>query len=294
MKKPDVRNLTITVLILILSGIFSLGYSQKKSETSPVKSGVKLEYNYPTGKSLKYVSDTKIVEDMDINGQSMLVNVAMYMGCVVTSSGKVGENLKLEIKIDTLTQNVESPQGSTGGSINDVKGKVFNMIITPAGKTMDLSEASNIVYTVEGSGETNLAQAFLNYFPALPKEGVKPGDTWVTNDTIDNKEKSNTVWMPVESTNKFEGIENIDGIDCAKITATLTGTRKMTNQSQGMGEIHTSGPFTGTQILLFAVKEGYLVKETVTTKMTGNIEIPDQNMSFTVVMDVTSTNEVVK
>jgi len=99
--------------------------------------------------------------------------------------------------------------------------------------------------------------------------------------------------MPTESNFKFEGIENVDGIDCAKISATISGTRKMITQSQGM-EIHTSGPYTGTQLLFIALKEGYLVKETVTTKMTGNIEIPDQNMSFPVVMTATATNQIVK
>jgi hypothetical protein len=42
------------------------------------------------------------------------------------------------------------------------------------------------------------------------------------------------------------------------------------------------------------VKDGYFIKESVTTKLTGTIEIPDQNMSFPVVMTVTSTNAVVK
>ena len=38
MKKLCFKNLTITVLVLALSGIFSAGYSQKKSEAAPVKS----------------------------------------------------------------------------------------------------------------------------------------------------------------------------------------------------------------------------------------------------------------
>jgi hypothetical protein len=296
MKNLKIKNLVVTGLVLILSLIFSTGYSQRKSDQPLLKGsgGTKLEYNYPVGKTFKYVTDTKIVEDMDVNGQSMLVNVAMSMGCEVKSVGKVAENLKLEIKIDSLTQNVESPQGTNGGSVNDVKGKVFNMVISPAGKPVDLSEAAKVVYTMEGSGESNLSQTFLTYFPALPKNGVNPGDTWATSDTIDSKSQSNSLWMPVQSDFKFEGIENIDGIDCAKITATLSGTRKMSTQSQGMGDIKTSGPFTGTQTLLFAVKEGYLVKETVTSKLTGNIEIPDQNMSFPVVMTITSTHEIVK
>jgi len=167
------------------------------------------------------------------------------------------------------------------------------MIISPAGKAVDLTEAAKVVYTIEGSGENNLTQAFLNFFPALPAGAVNPGDTWVTSDTISSTSPTNKMWMPVESTYKYEGTETIDGIDCAKISATLSGTRKMVTKSQGM-EIHTSGPYTGTQIVLLSLKEGVLLKETVTNKMTGTIEIPDQNMSFPVVMNVTGTTEVVK
>jgi hypothetical protein len=296
MKNLQLKNLAITGMVLILSGIFSIGYSQRKTDQPLLKGGggTKLVYNYPAGKVFKYTTNTKIVEDMDVNGQSMLVNVAISMGCQVKAIEKQAENLKIEIKIDSMTQNVESPQGTAGGSINDVKGKVFNMVISPAGKAVDISEASKIVYTVEGSGENNLSQAFLAYFPALPKGEVNPGDTWTTNDTVDSKSPSNSLWMPVQANYKYEGIENIDGIDCAKISSTISGTRKMSTQSQGMGDIKTSGPFTGTQTLLFAVKEGYLIKESVTSKLTGTIEIPDQNMNFPVVMTITSTHEIVK
>jgi hypothetical protein len=293
MKTINFKNLALAFSILMLAGISSAGYSQKKPETAPVKGGIKIVYNYPEGKTFKYVSDSKIVQDMDVNGQSMLVNVAMYMGCEVKAAGKTGENLRLEIKIDSMKQEVESPQGTAGGPINDVKGKVFNMVISPSGKIVDLTEAAKIVYTMEGSGESNLTQAFLNYFPSLPSNEVKTGDTWVSNDTINNKSQTNSMYMPIEANYKFEGIENIDGIDCAKITASLSGTRKMTTQSQGM-EIKTSGPYTGTQVMFIALKEGYLLKESVTTKMTGTIDIPDQNMSFPVVMTVTATNGVVK
>jgi hypothetical protein len=293
MKRMNFKNFALTVLVLIITGNCSTGFSQKKPETAPEKGGIKIVYNYPEEKTFKYVSDSKIVQDMDINGQSMLVNVAMYLACEVKSIGKTGENMKLEIMIDSMAQNVESPQGAAGGPINDVKGKMFSMVISPSGKTVDLTEASKVVYTVEGSGESNMTQQFLNYFPALPENEVKPEDTWTSNDTINSKSPTNSIYMPVESIYKFEGVENIDGVDCAKITATLSGTRKMTTQSQGM-EIHTSGPFTGTQVLFIELKEGYLMKETVSTKMTGTIEIPDQNMSFPVVMSITSENGLIK
>jgi hypothetical protein len=294
MENLNFKKLAVYGIILIFSVICSMGYSQKKSDDPSLKGGIKLEYSYPDGSTFKYFSDTKIVQDMDVNGQSMLVNIAMYMGCEVKSAGRQGDILKLQIKIDSMAQNIESPQGVAGGQIKELNGKVFNMGISLSGKVNDITEATNIVYTVEGSGEGNMAESFLNFFPVLPSGAVKPGDTWVVYDTVNTSSKTNKVFMPTESSYRFEGIEQVDGTECAKITATLSGTRKMSNQTQGMGEINTSGPFTGTHVLYFAVKDGYLVKESVTTKMTGNIELPAQGMSFPVVMNVTSTNELRK
>jgi hypothetical protein len=294
MKNLSFKKVRVFGLILMFSVICSLGYTQKGSDDSSLKGGIKLEYKYPSGSTFRYFSDTKIVQEMDVNGQSMLVNISMYMGCEVKSAGKQGENLQLEITIDSMAQNIESPQGVTGGPIKEINGKVFNIVISASGKTTDISEAANITYTIEGSGEGNVAESFRNFFPVLPSETVKPGDTWSLNDTVNTKSKTNKLWMPLQSNYKFEGIEKVDGIDCAKISATLSGERKMTTQSQGMGDINTSGPFIGNQVLFFAVKEGYLLKESVTTKMTGIIELPDQGMSFPVVMNITSTNQLRK
>lgn len=280
MKTRLPKMFVVTLLSILLSVISIKAYSQS----------VKLEYKYSPDRSIKYISSTKIVQDMDVNGQSMLVNIARYMGCEIRGAGKAGQNVKVDVKIDSLFQNVESPQGSTGGTINEVKGKTFSIVISPTGKLIDNTDGSKIVYNVEGSGETNIGQEFLNYFPELPVTGVKPGDTWTTRDTINNTTATNKLWMPLESTYKFEGMEKVDGADCAKITATLTGSRKMVTHSQGM-EIHMTGPFTGIQTLLFNVKDGYFEKVTISTKMNGNIEIPDQGMSFTVVMNVDATTE---
>ncbi len=166
-------------------------------------------------------------------------------------------------------------------------------MISPKGKTEDFSEAAKIVYNVEGSGEATLAQSFMNYFPVLPSDPIKVGDTWITNDTIETKTEAMSLWMPVRSEYKFDGIMTVDGLECAKISAAISGTRKMTTQSQGM-EIKTSGTYTGTQLLIFAIKEGYFTKESVNSKMTGNIEIADQNMVFPVVMDIATTNEIIR
>jgi hypothetical protein len=292
MKNVNIKNLIVSASILMLSGICIAGYAQKKSEAVTGKDGVKIEYNYPAGQSFKYKSETKIVQDLDANGQAMQVNISINLACQVKGSGKQGDNLKLEIKIDSMANAVESPQGNMGGQVAELKGKVFNMQLTPDGKAADLTEAANIVYNT-GSGETNIGQQFRSFFPVLPKGAIKPGDTWIVNDTVNTKSPNDSLYMPQKSIYKFEGLENVEGIDCARITAELSGERKMTTQSGGMGII-IKGPFTGTLEILLAVKEGYLVKETITTKMTGTMELADQGMTFPDIMTVTVTTGLVK
>jgi hypothetical protein len=293
MKHQSFLKLISLVAIMIVSGVFNLAFSQKKLVESTQKGTVKLVYNYPTDKSIKYLSTSKIVQNMNVNGESMLVNVSSYFGCNVRATGKQGEDLKLEIKIDTVAQTVDTPQGAAGGEVADAKGKTFNMVISPDGKTVDISEAASVVFNVPGSGETNATQTFLGFFPIIPSGTINIGDTWVSIDTADFKSPAMSIWMPIKADYKFEGIEFVNGKECAKISAAESGTRKMTTQNQGMSVI-IDGPFTGTVVLYFDISEGYYVKATETSRMTGNIEIPDQGMSFPVVMDIITTKEIQK
>ena len=278
-----------TFALLISSQV----YSQNKPLENLPSGSLKLVYNYPSDKSVKYHVDGKIVQDMDVNGQSMLVNISTFVGCDIKSIGVQNDNVTIEVKIDTMAQNIDSPQGVAGGPISEVKDKTFNMVMTSAGKIIDLSEAAKISISIPGSGESDASMTFTDFFPVLPAMAVKPGDTWTTHDTADIKGETMTRWMPVESNCKFEGIEQYNGFDCAKITSELSGTMKITNEAQGMS-INTNGTYTGTSTLLFAVKEGYFIKEIIKTKLTGTVEITDQGMSFPLVMDITTTNEMVK
>ena len=280
------KNLVFTGLLMMFSGICSLLYSQNTGGT------VKLEYNFPSDKSISYINVSKMVQVMDIQGQSMQNNVSSVLGCSIKSVDKQGKNLKLEVIIDTLGQFVDSPMGSSGRSINEIKGKVFNIIIAPDGRGIDLSAAEQIVYNVEGSGETNIAQSYLEFFPFLPANPVKIGETWNMVDTVSGKTASMSMKNVIHSDNKFEGIEKNDGVECARISSTLAGTMTIITQSQGM-DIYITGSFTGARMVLFAIKEGYFISQTDTSKMTGNVDISGpQSMTFPIVMDITTVNEV--
>ena len=284
-------SILIALFIIVFS---STGFIIKKGEFRGPKDPVKLVYNFSEGKTISYYSATTVSQAMDINGQTMNVLVDNSLAFKVKMVGKSDENLKLMVTIDSLSMKVDSPNGSTGSKVKEVEGKTFNMLISPRGKEIDVNEAAKIEYAVEGSGGGNLSQSFANIFPDLPENPVNPGDTWTKSDSVINKSASAKTSQVFQSSNKFEGIEKMNGIDCAKITSTITGTMQTNAQNQGM-DIFYSGPFQGTVTLYFAVKEGYFLKQDVSTKMTGTVEISGpQSMTFPVVMETKGKIEAKK
>ena len=285
--------LNVTIVIVALNISFNAN-GQKKPVNTQQTDAIKLEYKYLKETPVKYLSISKMTQTMDIQGQSMQNNINEVFGCSIKAAGKTDSDLKLEIKLDTLGQVVESPMGTTGGSISDIQGKVINISISPDGRETDISEAEKIIYTVEGSGESNISRTFLDFFPILPDKPVKIGDTWNIVDNVADTTVASSIENVVNSIDKLEAIENIDGIECARISSTLSGTMSIKIQNQGT-DITMKGTFTGNATLLFAIKEGYFIKQVATSKMTGNIEISTpESMTFPLVMDVNTVNEVKK
>lgn len=252
-----------------------------------------LTYRYASGKPVTYINQTKMHEVMDVNGQPMDVYVSGYMGCTVKSSGTAGNNLNLEIRIDTLAEIVDTPQGMMGGTVADITGKTFSLALKPTGEIADISAAKNTVYTVPGQGQNNMASAFTDFFPVLPGKKVTAGYNWNSSDTVSTEAGVNTQVTIINSQNKVEGFETVLGIDCAKITSATEGTSVMNNEVQGM-KMTTKGAFTGTVVTWFDTATGSLVKTEGNTKMTGQLDMPNEGYSFPVVIDITEISEIKK
>jgi len=286
MKKQFVKYFISAGLIVIFSGISNYVLSQNTGGS------VKLEYNYPEGKEIRYLSSGTMAMKMDIEGQTMQNDVTNAFGCTVKSAGKQDNNLKLGIKIDTLGQTTSSAMGSSGGAIQDLKGKTCNIVIGPDGKIVDISEAGNLVYNVEGSGESNMTQTLSDFFQVLPAKPVKPGETWNITDSITVKSPAMTMKTIDTTFNKLEGFETVNGVECAKISSQHSGIMIMSIQNQS-ADLIIKGPFKGTSECLFAVKEGYFIKLTSATTMKGNMEMTSpQAMAFPIVIEMKGTNEV--
>jgi hypothetical protein len=285
MKKQLVKSFISAGIILVFTGFCSCVLAQNAG------GAVKLTYKYPADKVVRYLTNSTMVQIMDVQGQTMQTDVNSAFGCSVKSAGSVDNNLKLEIAIDTIGQTSNSPMGGTGGTVLGIKGKSCILVITPDGKVADMSGAAGLTYNIEGSGETNLSQTLGDYFPRLPENPVKPGDTWNLTDSVMTISSVMTMKTVDMSVNKVEGFETVNGIECAKISRQHTGTMTMTVQSQGM-DIFIKGPYTGTSEYLFAVKEGYLVKLTYATKLKGNLEISSMGMEMPIGMEMKAVTEM--
>jgi hypothetical protein len=281
------------ILALVIT-VPSVLYSQKDISEKAVSGSIQLKYTFPANKSVKYQNNSKVLQTMDINGQTMQTNVISVLGCSVRSEGREGNDLKLEIRIDTMAQIIDSPNGYSGGPVTDVLGKVFKMLLSPSGKEKDISEAEKIVFTSQASGQGNAGESFFDFFPDLPKVPVHEGYTWISNDTVTGNNPGMSLVMIIKAENKFEGMEKYNGRDCAKISSILSGSRDMKMQAQGM-DIKIKGPLTGSGILYFDPAAGYFLKYSMNTKMKGIMEITSPDiMSFPVLMDISSDNIAVK
>jgi len=263
---------------------------------SPVRAiaqenSLKLTYSYPADTPVKYVTIGKIVQDMNVEGQSIVVNVQSILGATVKSTGAADNNLKLVVTIDTIAQTIETPGGINGGAIKEVTGSFFTMTLSPQGVETDMSAAENLKITAPDGTVTTAAQSFQEFFPDVPEEAIAPGHKWTGTDTIYSKTSAVSIVMIVKAENKFEGFELLNDINCAKITFTLSGTRLMKTRTQDM-DLNISGPFTGTGVLYFSPEKGYFLKQEISTTMKGQIEVVEQNVSFPVTLTMNSTTEL--
>jgi hypothetical protein len=181
--------------------------------------------------------------------------------------------------------------GGGGVSVADIKGKSFIIVLSPEGKVIDLSESAAIKYIQCDGAESYLSQSIYDFFPQLPEKPVKPGDNWNTTDSSTMKSAAMTQTIISNTINKLEGIETIDGVECAKILKEATGTFVMSLQAQGM-DIIIRGPFTRTSECMVAVREGHLVSQASSMKVTGDLDIASMGMTMPITIQIKDATKI--
>ncbi len=240
---------------------------------------VVLEYKMPAGRTLTYQNKSEQAQVMEVQGQSMDTQVVNSSTVTFKSKGLKDKNLLLGVTIDDITASItNSMQGDMSPDMATVKGKSFDMVLSPLGAEVDVTGAEAITFSTAGESQS-VASEFKAFFPDLPGKPVKVGDTWPSTTTVDENSGPMSIQVTLQNVNTLEGFETIDGLECARVTTNFTGTVAGSGNQMGM-DLAISGTTKGTGSWHFAVKDGLLVKSASDSTSELTIDVSAAGMSI--------------
>jgi hypothetical protein len=151
--------------------------------------------------------------------------------------------------------------------LTSLRGKSFDMVLSPLGSEVDVSAAEAITYESQ-AGPRSIATGFKLFFPDLPGKPLQVGDSWPSGGGTTEKTGGIEIKLEFQNVNTFEGLETVDGRECARIRSEVTGSISGSGNQQGMDMVFT-GTGKGTDLWYFAVK----VKSTSDMKMDISITL---------------------
>jgi hypothetical protein len=226
---------------------------------------------------------------MEIQGQSMDTQTTNAATFSFMAKGLKDKNFLLGVTIDDIVMTMTSnSQGDMSPNMGAVKGKSFDMVLSPLGSEVDVSGAEAITYDLAGDSH-NLSSGFKMFFPDMPGKPVKVGDTWPSSAGTEDKSSSMNIRIDFQYVNTLEGLETVEGMECARISSAVTGTITGTGNQMGT-DLTFSGTSKGKDVWYFAIKEGILVKTISESTTEMSIDVPAAGM--TIPMTQTTKAEV--
>ena len=288
-KRSLVRAAVIAVplsAVLILAGCAAktqapvVTAAAKAPAVKAASAGVVLEYKMPEGRALSYQNTGEAVEATDMMGQSVETHMTGSEAFTIRAKGRKEGNLLLGVTIDGMSTTVTGPRGDMSPDMTALEGKTFDMVLSPLGREVDVSGAEALTYEM-ATGTRNLSTTFRLFFPDLPDGPVKVGDTWPSSADAGEKTGAVELRLSFQNVNHFEGLETVDGVECARIRSEVTATIHGTGNQQGMDMVF-SGTGKGTDLWHFAVKDGIYVKSTGDLKMDMVVTVSAMGMTIPV------------
>ena len=238
-----------------------------------------LEYRMPAGRVLTYEAKSEQSQVMEVMGQSNDTRTSGTSVFTVRSKAAKGKDFLLGVTLDSIAVTVaNSLQGDMSPDMSAVKGKSFDMVLSPLGSEVDVTGAEAITYTISGETHT-MASGFKTFFPDVSGKPAQVGDTWPSSASVEEIAGPVKIKVETRNVNTLEGFETIQGMNCARVATEVTGTLTGTGSQMGM-DLSFTGVIKGHEVWYFAVKEGIYVQATseMTTQM--SIDVPAAGMTI--------------
>ncbi len=257
--------------------------------------GLILEYRISSGDAMSYRFTSSSIQTMEIQGQPVPVESVETLLFSVEPKGVKDDDHALGITIEDLTVTVSSPRGELEADTENVVGESFDMTLSKLGAEGGLPDPDVLQYMIGSEGPKSVITGFSVIFPDLPEGPITIGDTWPTTVEISEQSDEGDVVITVAAVNTLEGFETVDGFECARIAAVLTGTIEGGGTQQG-AEWTMQSDMDGSGKWYFAYKEGILVSDVTEGTADGNIVVqaPNGEMTIPVSRDYSMVTELVK
>jgi hypothetical protein len=267
------------VLAAVLVMAASAGTSPAPRASGPAPDDLVLEYKMPAGRVLRYLLKDEVKESTDRMGETVETVVTASGTDTFRAKGRKNGGHLLEVTIEDSTLVISSPRGENRPDLKPIIGKSFDLVLSPLGVEVDVSGAEAITFT-SLSGPRSVAPGYKVFFPDLPDKPIRVGQSWTTNSIVEEQAGTIAIRTEIQRINTIDGVETVEGLECLRITAKLTGRFSGSGNAQGT-DIKIDGKITGTDVWHFAPKEGIYVRSNsdVLNEMTVTVT-RGQTMTF--------------
>lgn len=257
--------------LLALSLLAGCAGQNKMSEAwwGDSETGVLLRYDMPEGKPLAYELTNESDQHMEVMGQNNEISTTQTLAFSLIPDAPKDGSQKLEITIEDMGMTIVSAQGTISPPMGELVGRSFEMAVSNTGTEIGCEAAADLSYKILQE-ERDLTTEFCAFFPDLPEEPVRVGDTWKSTSNVEPSSGGGGSSLEIDLVNTLTGFETVGGHECARIESEFTGLMAASG-TQGPATFKVTGDMEGSSTWHFAYTEGFVVDDF--TMGTGDGEI---------------------
>lgn len=278
-KMKSVQFNKVLLITALLVSLLLISCAANKPFSGTPETGLTFRYTLDKNVPHHYSSTSTSTQNMEMMGRSMETssNSSIYF----TFTGKEKDesnNLLFDITVDSMSSVANSMMGEQNIDFSSVIGKSFTLILSPFGEEIDYLNIDSLQIDLGpmAGGKMSIKQYFRDQFPDLPEKSIKIGDKWTKSNTDTSQRMGMDIISKTESNNTFEGIENINGFECLKISTDSEGTIDGAGE-QGGNEIVFEGYLEVSSTSYFAYKIGRFLSLESNVFMEGTVVISGAN-----------------
>jgi hypothetical protein len=231
-------------------------------------SGLIMTYRLPEGEPLKYQSTRGFIESVEIMGRTDGMSSTTVTELTIAQAETAETDLQLSVTVDQMHATVNAMGREIPRPVGEMIGKSFEMTLSPLGEVKEFGGTEQLGYRVGPFGNRSIETDFEDFFPMLADRPLQVGDQWSSKASVtDTRDASMT--LETTSVNTFAGFETVDGVECIKITAQVSGT--LTGEAKDAHiDITFDGAYEGSDVWYFSYEEGLLVSRESSGRLRGS------------------------